>query len=83
MEFADNGDLQSKIDSHKQRGEFVPECEIWSIFRQMVQGLRALHRHKIVHRDIKNANVFLSKDGTVKMGDLNVSKVAKFGLMKT
>jgi NIMA (never in mitosis gene a)-related kinase len=49
----------------------------------MVQGLHELHRHKIVHRDIKCANVFLNKDGTVKLGDLNVSKIAKLGIMKT
>jgi len=43
----------------------------------MVVGLGFLHQHKIVHRDIKNANVFLSKDGNAKLGDLNVSKIAK------
>ena len=42
-----------------------------------------MHRHKIVHRDIKCANVFVNKDGTVKLGDLNVSKIAKLGIMKT
>lgn len=39
-------------------------------------GLAELHRHDIVHRDIKSANVFLYSDGRVKLGDLNVSKVA-------
>jgi NIMA (never in mitosis gene a)-related kinase len=32
---------------------------------------------KIFHRDLKSANVFLYVDGLVKLGDMNVSKVAK------
>jgi NIMA (never in mitosis gene a)-related kinase len=32
---------------------------------------------KILHRDLKCANVFIDKDETYKLGDLNVSKVAK------
>ena len=61
----------------------MKEEEIWSIFYQMVNGLNALHKKKIVHRDIKCANVFLTKDGVVKLGDLNVSKIAKAGVMQT
>jgi NIMA (never in mitosis gene a)-related kinase len=49
----------------------------------MLEGLKALHAAKIVHRDIKCANVFLAKDGGVKLGDLNVSKIAKLGVMQT
>jgi len=49
----------------------------------MVLGLNALHLKKIVHRDIKCANVFLTKEGVVKLGDLNVSKIAKAGIMQT
>ena len=49
----------------------------------MVNGLHALHQKKIVHRDIKCANVFLTKSGLVKLGDLNVSKIAKQGIMQT
>lgn len=36
-----------------------------------------------MHRDMKSANIFLNKDGTAKLGDLNVSKVTSEGLMKT
>ena len=59
----------------------MKEEEIWSIFYQMIVGLQSLHSYKIVHRDIKCANVFLTKQGVAKMGDLNVSKIAKMGVL--
>jgi NIMA (never in mitosis gene a)-related kinase len=83
MEYCDNGDLQSKIDSAKKAQKFTNEETIWSIFYQMVLGLKALHDLKIIHRDIKCANVFLTKAGQVKLGDLNVSKIAKAGILQT
>lgn len=49
----------------------------------MVRGLKALHDAKILHRDMKSANIFLYKDMQAKLGDLNVSKVAKKGLSYT
>ena len=49
----------------------------------MVKGLKILHDYNIFHRDLKSANVFLNKDGTIKLGDLNVSKLAKRGLLYT
>jgi serine/threonine protein kinase len=63
--------------------ELMPEPEIWNIFIQSVKGLKALHDLNIFHRDLKSANVFLSKDGLVKLGDFNVSKLAKKGLLYT
>ena len=43
----------------------------------MVYGLRSLHELGIIHRDLKSANVFITSNGIVKLGDLNVSKVFK------
>lgn len=83
MEYADGGDLYDKICKHQKNKTRFKEHEIWDIFIQIVKGLRALHSMKILHRDLKTANVFLNKDGTVKLGDLNVSKVAKMGLVHT
>ena len=81
MEYANGGDLQTKINQLKRTMRYMKEEDIWSIFYQMVNGLHALHKKKIVHRDIKCANVFLTKGGLVKLGDLNVSKVAKAAVM--
>jgi len=80
MEYADNGDLYQKIVQYKKSGNFFEESDIWRVFIQLVKGLKALHDLKILHRDLKSANVFLFKDGSAKLGDLNVSKVARKGL---
>jgi NIMA (never in mitosis gene a)-related kinase len=61
----------------------MKEKHIWKILIQVVKGLKSLHELKILHRDMKSANIFLYKDGTAKLGDLNVSKVAKKGLLYT
>lgn len=51
---------------------------------QIAQALNYLHTKKIVHRDIKAANILLNKDRTVCLvGDLNVSKVAKGKFLHT
>lgn len=42
----------------------------------MIFGLKALHDLNIMHRDLKSANVFINKDYSVKLGDMNISKVA-------
>ncbi|CDW72959.1 protein kinase domain containing protein [Stylonychia lemnae] len=76
MEFADNGDLFQKITENQAAGATYNEQDIWKIFIQIVRGLRALHDLNIMHRDLKSANVFLNKDLTVKLGDMNVSKIA-------
>jgi len=41
-----------------------------------------LHNHKIIHRDIKSANIFFVND-RAKLGDMNVSKVAEQGMAET
>ena len=60
------------------------EKQIWKIIVQIVRGLKVLHDLNIMHRDLKSANVFLNKDFSAKLGDMNVSKVAnKKGLNYT
>ena len=54
----------------------------------MIEGLKALHDKKIMHRDLKSANIFLSKNKNnnkkiCKIGDMNVSKVVKEKVLMT
>lgn len=43
MELADSGDLKSKVEKARELKQFVKEDKIWHIFRQLLEGLQALH----------------------------------------
>ena len=78
MEYADDGDLQTKINKMRKERTRFEENLIWSYSIQMIEGLKALHDKNIMHRDLKSANIFLVKDKyQCKIGDMNVSKVIK------
>ena len=77
LEYADDGDLQSKIFYHKKLKCYFKEKIIWSYFIQMVKGLKILHDNNLIHRDLKSANIFLMKNGICKLGDLNITKLYK------
>ena len=84
MEYANNGDLQTEINKKKKGSEKFNEEIIWLYSIQMIEGLKALHDKKIMHRDLKSANIFLSKNKLeCKLGDMNVSKVIKEKVLRT
>lgn len=70
FEYLQGGDLQSRID--QQGAQDVDQTLSWLI--QCTQGLIALHRAGVVHRDIKPRNIFLSLEGDAKLGDLGLVK---------
>ena len=79
----DDGDLATKIKYNLKHGLIFRENIIWNYLIQILEGINYLHENKIIHRDLKSANLFLMKDGTVKIGDLNVSTIAKMGIAFT
>lgn len=75
MEFCEHGELAYHVRNKKKKGELFAETEIMNWFVQLCLALDYVHTRKILHRDMKSQNVFLTKFNTVKVGDFGISKV--------
>uniref|UniRef100_A0A8I5UVR7 Serine/threonine-protein kinase Nek3 n=3 Tax=Pongo TaxID=9599 RepID=A0A8I5UVR7_PONAB len=73
MEYCDGGDLMQKIK--QQKGKLFPEDMILNWFTQMCLGVNHIHKKRVLHRDIKSKNIFLTQNGKVKLGDFGSARV--------
>uniref|UniRef100_A0A8C5NAE2 non-specific serine/threonine protein kinase n=1 Tax=Gouania willdenowi TaxID=441366 RepID=A0A8C5NAE2_GOUWI len=73
MDYCEGGDLFQKINS--QKAMLFPEEQILDWFVQICLALKHVHDRKILHRDIKSQNIFLTKEGTVQLGDFGIARV--------
>jgi p21-activated kinase 1 len=62
MEYMDGGTLMEVVSVN-----LMTEGEIAAVSRETAQGLQHLHKHGVIHRDIKSNNVLLSLTGDVKL----------------
>lgn len=74
MEFADGGDLYRQIKARQPQKKYFKEHEVLFIFLQLCLALEHIHTQKMMHRDLKTANVLLTTSGLVKLGDFGFSR---------
>lgn len=73
MEYCSGGDLRSHLRTARSHGR-TSEEKIWFWFVQLALALHHMHALRILHRDVKTANVFLSNDGFLVLGDLGIAR---------
>jgi NIMA (never in mitosis gene a)-related kinase len=59
---------------NRKGGKDVDEQLAWQWLVQMLLALSYIHKKKILHRDVKTQNVFLTNDGKVMLGDFGLAK---------
>ncbi|XP_002978306.2 mitogen-activated protein kinase kinase kinase 2 [Selaginella moellendorffii] len=70
LEFVPGGSISSLLGKF---GSFT-EPVIRMYTRQLLLGLEYLHQNKIMHRDIKGANILVDNQGHIKVADFGASK---------
>ena len=70
MEFVDGYSIYDMLMDKK----IVPEKQMLGWARQSAVGLQHAQQHNIIHRDVKPANIMITRDGVVKITDFGLAK---------
>jgi len=73
LEFCDGGDLKDFLRRTGTRA--LAQQTIWRMFLRIALGLEYLHSRRILHRDVKSENIFLTGSDGVRLGDLGLAKM--------
>jgi len=72
LEFVENGALSALLGKLNKHGN--AEEQLVAVYTaQILEGLKYLHEQGVIHRDIKGANILVTKDGIVKLADFGVA----------
>lgn len=70
MQLVDGEDLKHLI----QREGALPNDRVLLIIEQVLDGLHAIHRAGIIHRDAKPQNILLGRDGVARLTDFGIAQ---------
>ncbi|HUH00380.1 MAG TPA: serine/threonine-protein kinase, partial [Kofleriaceae bacterium] len=71
MEFVEGTTLETILEQHR----VLPPEKAIDFATQLCAGLAYAHGRRVIHRDIKPANIFITREGTVKLGDFGLARV--------
>jgi serine/threonine protein kinase len=76
MNYLEGGTLQDFIITARdlKKSKVFRESTIRSLFDEILRGLRIVHQHKMLHLDIKPANIFITDDNRAVMIDFGAAR---------
>ncbi len=75
LEFVEGNDLKHHLD----RGEVFTLAQTLGIMSDLLSALAYAHNQKIVHRDVKPANLLVQASGRIKLADFGVARIQDSG----
>ncbi|TMW56563.1 hypothetical protein Poli38472_006573 [Pythium oligandrum] len=70
-ELCEGGNLRDFLTLRE--GSSIPEDCLWSIIHDIAQGLEVVHSNQTIHLDIKPDNIFITREGVLKIGDFGMA----------
>src|SRR5215212_6780130 len=75
MEYIEGDTLKTHLENLIREGKALPLAEASHIVREVGKALSYAHKQKMIHRDVKPANVMLDNSGRVILTDFGIAKI--------